>query len=148
MVAVIRRNSIQVVFLRSYLCKFLADRVRNKIITQVHYILCFSFTNFLIQLASVVDGISFFKLLSLSCSLYLSILCRLSSTDVKGSPAVLVSLSFSIGMKERRDRGKKIVDILPMCRCTYCRRLVLLTFVKQHQEIIVVIKAFLECKSN
>jgi hypothetical protein len=69
MVVVIRRNNILVVFLRSYLCKFLADGVRNEIITQVLMFSMFlSFTNFLIQLASVIDEISFFKF-SLSLSL-------------------------------------------------------------------------------
>jgi len=35
MMVVIRPNNIQVVFLRSYRCKFLADGVRNEIIAQV-----------------------------------------------------------------------------------------------------------------
>ena len=43
MVLVIRRNRIQVVFLRSYLCRLIADGVRNEIIMQVRASsVCFS----------------------------------------------------------------------------------------------------------
>ena len=116
--------------------------------------LYFSFTNVLIQLASVIDEISFFKFFSLSLTvvrcLFLSIdeeEERESREQRRGSPVVLVTLSFSIEMKGRRGKGKEIVDNLPMFRCICCRRLMSLALVEHHQETLVVVNAILHCES-
>jgi hypothetical protein len=92
---------------------------------------------------------SHFSSCSLSLSLYLSVIrCLFLSIYEKGSPVVLVTLSFSIGMKERRGKGKKIVDNLPMFRCMCRRRLTSLTLVKHHQETLVVVNAVLKRETS
>jgi hypothetical protein len=127
-------------------------RLSRKCLCSLSLSLSFFFANVLIQLASVIDEISFFKLFSVALSLSLS---RSSYRSLSLSSRIREwitrcachALIFRWNEREK-GKGKKIVDNLPMFQCMCCRRLTSLTLVKHHQETLVIVNAFRECESN